>query len=146
MKYVQGIHFQFELAGNLSYRAINYRDVTVLESLKHVNMGMERWGFLFSVVSSPIVYFLKKTRAVCQNINPIMLCTHVCDVNYAACYCECYKCKRHRGSEADMRGSIKHTHTHTHSNKRPLQLLINASSNQTCFLLIFQTGLVVKMK
>ena len=51
-----------------------------------MNMGMERWGFLFSVVSSPIVYFLKTTRAVCPNINPIMLCTHVCDVNYAACY------------------------------------------------------------
>ena len=66
---------------------MDYRDVTVLESLKHVNMGMERWGFLFSVVSSPIVYFLKTTRAVCPNINPIMLCTHVCDVNYAACYC-----------------------------------------------------------
>ena len=51
-----------------------------------MNMGMERWGFLFSVVSSPIVYFLKTTHAVCPNINPIMLCTHVCDVNYAACY------------------------------------------------------------
>ena len=51
-----------------------------------MNMGMERWGFLFSVVSSPIVYFLKTTRAVCPNINPIMLCTHVCDVNYAARY------------------------------------------------------------
>ena len=51
-----------------------------------MNMGMERWGFLFSVVSSPIVYFLKTTRAVCPNINPIMLCTHVCDVNYAVCY------------------------------------------------------------
>ena len=49
-------------------------------------MGMERWDFLFSVVSSPIVYFLKTTRAVCPNINPIMLCTHVCDVNYAAYY------------------------------------------------------------
>ena len=72
--------------GNSSYRGIDYQDVTVLESLKHVNMGMERWGFLFSVVSSPIVYFLKTTRAVCPNINPIMLCTHVCDVNYAACY------------------------------------------------------------
>ena len=47
---------------------------------------MEKWGFLFSVVSSPIVYFLKTTRAVCPNINPIMLCTHVCDVSYAACY------------------------------------------------------------
>ena len=51
-----------------------------------MNMGMERWDFLLSVVSSPIVYFLKTTRAVCPNINPIMLCTHVCDVNYAACY------------------------------------------------------------
>ena len=51
-----------------------------------MNMGMERWGFLFSVVSSPIVYFLKRTRAVCPNINPIMLCSHVCVVNYAACY------------------------------------------------------------
>ena len=50
-----------------------------------MNMGMEIWGFLFSAVSSPIVYFLKTTRAVCPNINPIMLCTHVCDVNYAAC-------------------------------------------------------------
>ena len=58
----------------------------MLESLKHVNMDMERSGFLFSVVSSPIVYFLKTRRAVCPNINPIMLCTHVCDVNYAACY------------------------------------------------------------
>ena len=47
---------------------------------------MERWGFLFSAVSSSIVYFLTTTRAVCPNINPIMLCTHVCDVNYAACY------------------------------------------------------------
>ena len=51
-----------------------------------MNMGMERWGFLFSVVSSPIVFFLKTIRAVCLNINPIMLCTYVCDVNYAACY------------------------------------------------------------
>ena len=49
---------------------------------------MERWGFLFSAVSSPIVYFLTTTRAVCPNINPIMLCAHVCDVNYAACYCK----------------------------------------------------------
>ena len=47
---------------------------------------MERWGFLFSAVSSPIVYFLTTTRAVCPNINPIMLCAHVCDVNYAVCY------------------------------------------------------------
>ena len=31
------------------------------------------------------MYFLKTTRAVCPNINPIMLCTHACDVNYAAC-------------------------------------------------------------
>ena len=75
-----GFHFQFELAGNSSYRGIDYRDVTVLEILKLVNMGMERWGFLLSVVSSPIVYFLKTTRAVCPNVNPIMLCTHVCDV------------------------------------------------------------------
>ena len=36
---------------------------------------MERWGFLFSVVSSPIMYVLKTTRTgiVCPNINPIML-------------------------------------------------------------------------
>ena len=34
---------------------------------------MERWGFLFSAVSSPIVYFLTTTRAVCPNNNPIML-------------------------------------------------------------------------
>ena len=53
-----------------------------------MNMGIERWGFLFSVVSSPIVYFFKTTRAVCPNIKPIMLCAHVCDVNYAACYGE----------------------------------------------------------
>ena len=51
-----------------------------------MNMGMDRWGFLCSVVSSPIVYFLTTTRAVCPNINLIMLCTHVCDGNYAACY------------------------------------------------------------
>ena len=51
-----------------------------------MNMGMERWGFLFSVMNSPIVYFLKTTCAVCQNINLVMLCMHVCDVNYAACY------------------------------------------------------------
>ena len=50
-------------------------------------MGMERWGFLFSALSSPIVYFLTTTRAVCPNINPIMLCAHVCDVNYAMCHC-----------------------------------------------------------
>ena len=73
MKQVQGIHFQFELAGNSSYRGIVYRDVTVLESLKHVNMGMERWGFWLSAVSSPIMYFLKTTHVVCPNINPIML-------------------------------------------------------------------------
>ena len=48
-----------------------------------MNMGMERWGFLFSVVSSPIVHFLTTTRAVCPNINTIMLCAHVCDVNCA---------------------------------------------------------------
>ena len=47
---------------------------------------MERWGFLFSVMSSPIVYFLTTLLAVCPNINPIILCAHVCDVNYAACY------------------------------------------------------------
>ena len=47
---------------------------------------MERWGFLFSAASTPIVYFLTTTRAVCPNINPIMLCAHVCDVNYAVCY------------------------------------------------------------
>ena len=50
-----------------------------------MSMGMERWGLLFSVVSSPIVYFLKTTHAVCPNINPIMLCMHVCDINYVAC-------------------------------------------------------------
>ena len=33
-----------------------------------MSMGIERWGFLFSVVSSPIVNFLKTTRAVCPNI------------------------------------------------------------------------------
>ena len=48
---------------------------------------MERWGFLFSVMSSPIVYFLTILLAVCPNINPTILCAHVCDVNYAACYC-----------------------------------------------------------
>ena len=32
---------------------------------------MERWGFVFSAVSSPIVYFLTTTRAVCPNINPV---------------------------------------------------------------------------
>ena len=58
-----------------------------------MNMGIESWGFLFSVVSSPIVYFLKTTRAVCPNINPIMLCTHVCDVNYAACYSKVVSCE-----------------------------------------------------
>ena len=56
--------------GNSSYRGIEYRDVTVLESLKHVSMGMERWGFLFFVMSSPIVYFLTTLLAVCPNINP----------------------------------------------------------------------------
>ena len=56
-----------------------------------MNMGKERWCFLFSVVNSPIVIFLKTTRAVCPNINPIMLCTHVCDVNYAACSYDCLK-------------------------------------------------------
>ena len=48
---------------------------------------MERWGFLFSVMSSPIVYFLTTLLAVCPNINPTILCAHVCDVNYAACFC-----------------------------------------------------------
>ena len=47
---------------------------------------MEKWGFLFSVMSSPIVYFLTILLAVCPNINPTILCAHVCDVNYAACY------------------------------------------------------------
>ena len=47
---------------------------------------MKRWGFLFSAVSSPIVYFLTTMNAVCPNINPLMLCAHVCVVNYAACY------------------------------------------------------------
>ena len=70
-----------------------------------MNMGMERWGFLFSVVSSPVVYFLKTTRAVCPNINPVVLCTHVCDVNYAACYCEratitIKQCLRQLGNES----------------------------------------------
>ena len=56
---------------------------------------MERWGFLFSAVSSPIVYFLMTTRAVCPNINPTMLCAHVCDVNYAVCYCIAMNKKDH---------------------------------------------------
>ena len=65
---------------------MEYRDVTVLESLKHVSMGIEKWGFLFSVMSSPnSVYFLTILLAVCPNINPTILCAHVCDVNYAAC-------------------------------------------------------------
>ena len=75
-----------ELAGNSSYGVIDYRDLTVLESLKHVTMSMERWGFLFSVMSSLIVYFLTTLLAVCPNINQTMLCAHVCDVNYAVCY------------------------------------------------------------
>ena len=33
---------------------------------------MERWGFLFSAVNSPIVYFLTTMRVVCLNSNPIM--------------------------------------------------------------------------
>ena len=41
---------------------------------------METWGFLFSVMSSPIVYFLTILLAVCPNINPTILCAHVCDV------------------------------------------------------------------
>ena len=57
---------------------------------------MERWGFLFSVMSSPIVYFLTILLAVCPNINPTILCAHVCDVNYAACYC--YKLLRRLGA------------------------------------------------
>ena len=69
-----------------NFLEIEYRDVTVLESLKHVSMGMERRGFLFSVMSSPIVYFLTTLLALCPNINPTILCAHVCDVNYAACY------------------------------------------------------------
>ena len=58
---------------------------------------MERYDFLFSVMSSPIVYFLTILLAVCPNINPTILCAHVCDVNYAACYKRClfvYFCKR----------------------------------------------------
>ena len=55
---------------------------------------MERWGFLFSVVNSPTVYFLMTTRAVCPNINPVILCTHVCDISYAACYCEIQMAER----------------------------------------------------
>ena len=74
---------------------MEYRDVTVLESLKHVSMGMERWGFLFSVMSSPIVYFLTTLLAVCPNINPTILCAHVYDVNYAACYCTCVRVSDH---------------------------------------------------
>ena len=46
---------------------------------------MERQGFLFSVMSSPIVYFLTILLVVCPNINPTILCAHVCDVNYAVC-------------------------------------------------------------
>ena len=38
------------------------------------------------VVCTPIVYFLKTTRAVCPNTNPMMLCVDVHEVNYAACY------------------------------------------------------------
>ena len=33
------------------------------------------------------MYFLTILLAVCPNINPTILCAHVCDVNYAACYC-----------------------------------------------------------
>ena len=51
-----------------------------------MSMGVERWGFLISVMSSPIVYFLTTARTVCPNINPIMVCAHVYDDNYAACY------------------------------------------------------------
>ena len=57
---------------------------------------MERWGFFFSVMSSPIVYFLTTLLAVCPNINPTILCEHVCDVNYAACY---YKSVSRTGTE-----------------------------------------------
>ena len=32
------------------------------------------------------MYFLTILLAVCPNINPTILCAHVCDVNYAACY------------------------------------------------------------
>ena len=46
---------------------------------------MERQGFLFSVMSSPIVYFLTILLAVCPSINLTILCAHVCDVNYAVC-------------------------------------------------------------
>ena len=72
-----------------------------------MNMGMERWGFLFSVVSSTIVYFLKTTRAVCPNINPIMLCTHVCDVNYAACYLtNCYISDTRKHSQEQVKVNV----------------------------------------
>ena len=32
------------------------------------------------------MYFLKTTRVVCPKINPMMLCAHIRDVNYAASY------------------------------------------------------------
>ena len=58
-----------------------------------MSMGTERWGFLFSVMSSPVVYFLTTLLAVCPNINPTMLCAHVCDVNYAVCYLSLTACE-----------------------------------------------------
>ena len=39
-----------------------------------MTMGMERWDFLFSVMSSPIVYFLTILLAVCPNYISIQQC------------------------------------------------------------------------
>ena len=46
----------------------------------------EQQNIAVMVFVSLIVYFLKKTRAVCPNINPMMLCAHIRDVNCAASY------------------------------------------------------------
>ena len=50
------------------------------------------------------MYFLTTLLAVCPNINPTILCAHVCDVNYAARYTDITGCpkKKHKcGNERE---------------------------------------------
>ena len=48
----------------------------------------EQQNIAVVVFVSQIVYFRKETRAVCPNINPMMICVYDRDVNYLAPYAQ----------------------------------------------------------
>ena len=80
---------EFELPRNRLSRCNCTRELEAREH-EHGKMGL----LIFCGELSNSV-FLMTTRAVCPNINPTMLCAHVCDVNYAVCYCIAMNKKDH---------------------------------------------------